>query len=127
MTKEITGEISIKVETRYLKEHPATDEGKFAFSYRITITNLYESEVQLLHRHWLITDANAKRTEVNGPGVVGQQPKIGSGKSFQYTSGAILETPVGTMEGHYELQLNNGLLAKVPIPVFSLAVPNSIN
>jgi uncharacterized protein affecting Mg2+/Co2+ transport len=81
---------------------------RFAFAYSISITNNGDQPVQLLRRHWIITDGNRKVEEVRGDGVVGQQPWIAPQESFHYTSGAVLETPVGTMEGSYSMQQENG-------------------
>jgi ApaG protein len=120
-------EIDIKVKTQYLPDHVPEDHEKFAFAYKIAIRNNSDEQVQLINRYWLITDANGKKTEVKGPGVIGEQPIIPAGESYQYTSGAILNTPVGTMEGYYEMQCSDGNLFEAPIPVFGLAVPNVIN
>ena len=81
----------------------------------------------MLRRYWSITDANGKHTEVRGDGVVGEQPELEPGSSYTYTSGAVLETPVGTMQGHYEMQTKDGSLFEAPIPLFRLAVPNVLN
>ena len=124
---EQTPHIKIEVETQYLPDHVPEKPDSYAFAYRIVIRNLGDEKVKLLNRYWLITDANGKKTEVQGPGVVGEQPEIPAGKSYRYTSGAILETPMGTMEGHYEMERNDGSLFKAPIDVFSLAIPNLIN
>ena len=118
--------IHIDVTTRYL-EGQAPDEQKFAFAYYITIHNRGTETVQLLNRYWLITDGNAKVTEVQGPGVIGQQPHIAAGSKYQYSSGAILDTPVGSMQGYYEMRRFNGELFKATIPLFSLAVPHMVN
>ncbi|UAA38182.1 Co2+/Mg2+ efflux protein ApaG [Paraneptunicella aestuarii] len=127
MNQEIADQVLIQVKTRYLAEHPAAKADKYAFAYDIDIHNQGSDTVQLINRYWLITNANGEKTEVHGSGVVGEQPILKPGGSFQYTSGAVLETPVGTMEGYYEMKLDNGHLFKVPIPIFRLAVPNSIN
>lgn len=119
--------IKIDVETQYLKDKLPPEEQKFVFAYRIAIRNLSDQRVKLLNRFWLITDGNGKKTEVQGPGVVGEQPIIEAGKSYRYTSGAILETPVGTMEGHYEMEDSMGQTFKANIEVFGLAVPNLVN
>ena len=120
-------QIKIEVETQFLPDHVPEKPDNYAFAYRIVIRNLSSESVKLLNRYWLITDANGKKTEVSGPGVVGEQPDIPAGKSYRYTSGAILETPMGTMEGHYEMERKDGSLFKAPIGVFSLAIPNLIN
>lgn len=124
---EIAPRIKIDVQTKYLEDQSHEDEEKYAFAYRISIKNQGTSTVKLLNRYWLITDGNGKKTEVRGPGVVGEQPEIAVGESYRYTSGAMLETPVGTMEGHYEMEDENGELFKAPIDVFGLSVPNLIN
>jgi ApaG protein len=119
--------IKINVKTQYLQDRIDPQENKYAFAYRIDIRNLSDQKVKLLNRYWLITDGNGKKTEVQGEGVVGEQPLIEPGKSYQYTSGAILDTPVGRMQGHYELEDAGGNLFKAPIDIFGLAVPNSLN
>ena len=119
--------IKVLVQTRHLSDHPANDENKYAFAYQITITNHSETQVQLMSRYWLITDGTGKKSEVQGEGVVGKQPHLAPGEEFQYTSGAILDTPVGTMEGYYDMQLQGGETLRVPIEVFRLAVPNTIH
>lgn len=119
--------IEINVKTRYLPEQLPDDDERYAFAYQVAIHNRGEHPVRLVNRYWLITDANGKKVEVQGPGVVGEQPVIASGESFQYTSGAVLETPVGSMEGHYDMEDADGNPFKAPIDVFGLAVPNMIN
>jgi ApaG protein len=118
--------VEITVETQYLKNQ-IPDNDKYAFAYKITICNNSRGPVQLINRYWLITDGNGKKTEVQGAGVIGKQPHIQPGDSFQYTSGAILDTPVGTMQGSYEMQQEDGDLFQAPIKIFSLAVPYSVN
>jgi ApaG protein len=119
-------EIDIKVETQYLKNQ-IPDKNKYVFAYKISIQNNGSQTVQLINRYWLITDGNGEKTEVQGEGVIGEQPHIQNGDSFQYTSGAVLDTPVGTMQGYYEMQREDGELFQAPINVFSLAVPNAVN
>ena len=126
MTKDIN-QIGIEVKTQYLADRFPDNEDKYAFAYQITIQNKGVNSVTLLNRYWLITDGNGKKTEVAGEGVVGEQPDIAPGKSFRYTSGAVLDTPVGTMEGHYEFRSGFGDLFTAPIDVFGLAVPNLVN
>ncbi|RDV28076.1 Co2+/Mg2+ efflux protein ApaG [Alteromonas aestuariivivens] len=120
-------DILIYVATRYLPEHAPEQPGKYAFAYHITIQNRSDVTVQLLNRYWLITDANGKSSEIRGAGVVGKQPIIEPGDEFQYTSGAIIDTPVGNMQGYYEMTTDNGLEFRAPIDIFTLAVPNVIN
>ncbi|GAB2945097.1 Co2+/Mg2+ efflux protein ApaG [Hafnia psychrotolerans] len=119
--------VSIQVQSIYIESQSIPDEERFVFAYTITIRNLGRFNVQLLRRYWLITNSNGRQTEVRGDGVVGQQPLILPGNEFHYTSGAVLETPLGTMEGHYEMVAENGELFNVPIPVFRLAIPTLIN
>jgi ApaG protein len=118
--------IQIKVQTQYLPEQ-APEDNQYAFAYHITIQNLGNQDVQLINRYWLITDGNGKNTEVKGPGVIGQQPTIAAGAQFEYSSGAILETPVGSMQGYYEMRSKDGAMFNAAIDVFSLRVPNLVN
>ncbi len=119
--------ISIQVKTHYLTEHSSPAIRRFAFAYSISITNNGDAPVQLLRRHWIITDGNRKVEEVRGDGVVGQQPWIAPQATHHYTSGAVLETPVGTMEGSYTMQRENGDTFKALIPRFTLAKPGSLH
>ncbi|MDP5040341.1 MAG: Co2+/Mg2+ efflux protein ApaG [Paraglaciecola sp.] len=118
--------IQIEVHTEYLPGQ-APEQSQFAFAYHIKIENQGPQEVQLLNRYWLITDGNGKNTEVKGPGVIGQQPSIAPGAQFEYSSGALLDTPVGSMQGYYEMRAQDGLVFNAPIDVFSLRVPNLVN
>lgn len=120
-------DIRVQVQTRYLADQIPVEEGKYAFAYRVSITNLGQRNSQLLTRYWLITDGNGKTSEVHGDGVVGKQPVIEPGESFTYTSGAVIETPVGSMQGYYEMQNEDGQRFKAPIDVFSLRVPHLVN
>ncbi len=119
--------IKIDVVTRYLPEQSAPPENRFVFAYTITIHNRGGDAVRLLSRHWRITDANNRVQEVRGEGVVGEQPLIEPGDSYTYTSGSMLETPVGTMEGSYQMISSNGQRFDAPIPVFSLAQPGALH
>lgn len=119
--------ITIKVRTVYLHEQSQPKQNRFAFAYTITIENNSERPAKLLNRHWIITDANNVVQEVQGAGVVGEQPRILPGDSYTYTSGAILETQVGTMEGSYEMQNDNGNTFSVPIPTFTLTCPHALH
>ena len=120
-------QIPISVETFYIAGQSDAEAERFVFAYTITIRNESGSAVKLLRRFWSITDANGKHTEVRGDGVVGEQPELAPGSSYTYTSGAVLETPVGTMQGHYEMQTTDGSEFEAPIPLFRLAVPNVLN
>ncbi len=119
--------IRIKVTTNYLKQQSAPDENRYVFSYTINIKNLGNNSAKLISRQWIITDSNGNIQEVNGDGVVGQQPNINSGEEFTYTSGTIIKTPVGTMEGRYFMEDRNNKRFEALIVPFTLAVPGLIN
>jgi len=119
--------IDIKIETRNIPEQTDANEFRYVFAYTITIINKGEQDVQLFNRYWLITDANGKKVEVKGAGVVGEQPVITSGQAYTYTSGCVLETEVGTMEGYYQMAEKDKEMEDIPIPVFRLAVPNVVH
>ncbi|NNE37163.1 MAG: Co2+/Mg2+ efflux protein ApaG, partial [Gammaproteobacteria bacterium] len=109
------------VETEFLAEQSSPEQDHYVFSYTITIENRSNIAIKLLRRHWIITDANNKIQEVEGEGVVGQQPHIKTGMKFRYSSGAILATPIGCMEGSYKMITDDGEDIIVPIPLFRLA------
>jgi ApaG protein len=116
-------QIRIEVETSYLDEQSDPKERRYVFSYTITIRNEGMVAARLLTRHWVITDANGKVQEVRGDGVVGEQPHLKPGQGFRYSSGAVLETPVGAMQGSYEMVTDDGTHFDAPIAVFRLAMP----
>lgn len=112
----------------YLAEQSDPDDALYAFGYEITIHNQSGDDVQLMDRHWLISDANGQQTEVQGQGVVGQQPFIAAGQSYTYQSNIQLKTPFGCMRGSYTFQNKyNEQLFEVSIPPFALAIPHLIN
>ena len=115
--------IRIDVETSYLGEQSNPREQRYVFAYTITILNEGVQPATLLKRHWIITDANGGVKEVRGDGVVGEQPRLEPGQGFRYSSGAVLETPVGTMQGSYQMIDANGDPFEAPIPMFRLAMP----
>ena len=117
----------MKVETRFIEDQSRPEEKHFVFGYTITIHNHGEQPAQLLTRRWLITDANGKMQEVRGDGVVGEQPRLEPGEGFRYTSGAILETAVGAMQGSYGMIGDDGERFDAPIDAFTLAVPGMLN
>ncbi|MEM6160338.1 Co2+/Mg2+ efflux protein ApaG [Erwinia sp. P6884] len=119
--------VCIQVQSAYVASQSSPDENRYVFAYTITVRNLGRSHVQLLGRYWLITNGNGHETEVQGEGVVGEQPHIEPGGEFQYTSGAVMETPMGTMQGHYEMVDSEGEAFRVAIPVFRLAIPTHIH
>ena len=119
--------MSIDVDTQYIEEQSESEENRYAFAYTICINNLSQEPVRLLTRHWIITDGNQKIQEIKGDGVVGEQPLIQPGESFCYTSGAIIDTPIGTMEGSYQMLGNHDNHFNLPIPCFSLLLPGSLH
>jgi ApaG protein len=123
----ITRGIRVAVRSQYVAEQSDVRAGKFVFSYTIRISNETNVQVQLRSRRWHIQHASGKVEEVSGPGVVGKQPKIPPGHSFEYTSGCVLTTPHGTMQGSYEMVLDDGSAFDAAIPAFSLAVPHTLN
>jgi ApaG protein len=126
MYSESTHEIRISVEPFYLEEHSSPGRGHFVWSYRVVIQNEGAETVQLLRRHWKITDALGRVQEVRGDGVVGEQPVIEPGGSYEYTSGAPLPTASGIMVGSYEMMSRSGERFDVAIPAFSLDSPHEI-
>ncbi len=124
---ESTPEIHIEVATRYLAHQSDPEGSAYVHAYVITIHNRGDRPVQLLRRYWLITHGNGKREEVEGEGVVGEQPWIAPGDYHRYTSGCVMEDDVGTMEGHYTMQLENGETFQVAIPRFVLAIPRTVH
>jgi len=121
------GEIQVEVQTSYVAEQSDPRLSRYVFAYTVTIRNEGEVPARLLTRHWIITDANGKENEVRGDGVVGQQPYLKPGVAFRYTSGAVIETPVGSMGGSYQMRDDEGRDFDAPIPTFVLAVPGSLH
>ena len=119
--------IRVDVVTNFVEEQSNPGDGRFVFAYTITIRNEGEVPARLLKRRWLITDANGKVQEVRGEGVVGEQPYLKPGQGFRYTSGAVLETPVGAMQGAYEMLADDGVSFDAPIAPFTLAMPGTIH
>ena len=119
--------VCVHVQSVYIESQSAPDEQRYVFAYTVTIRNLGRASVQLLGRYWLITNGNGRETEVQGEGVVGVQPHITPGEEYQYTSGAVIETPLGTMQGHYEMIDAEGNPFRIDIPVFRLAVSTLIH
>ena len=118
--------LEISVATQFLDEQSDPDGDRYVFAYTIRIRNLGQRAAQLLDRHWVITDGNGKVQEVHGQGVIGEQPTLAPGQSFRYTSGCVLETPVGTMQGRYHM-LGDGTEFDAPIPAFTLSVPRTLH
>ena len=120
MYREITREIQIEVEPAFVPEQSHPREGYFFFSYKVRITNLGGAPTQLVSRHWVITDGNGEVHEVEGPGVIGQQPNLAPGESFEYSSYCPLPTPTGNMRGSYWMLDASGKRFPVKIPLFFL-------
>jgi ApaG protein len=123
----VTEGVRVVVQAQFLPEQSSPTARRFVFAYTIRISNESPVNVKLVSRHWLIQHASGKREEVRGPGVVGEQPVIAPGGGYQYTSGCILTTPHGTMEGTYEMVRDDGSTFRAAIPAFSLAMPHSLN
>lgn len=123
MYRSTTRGIEVEVEPFYLPERSEPDEARYVWGYRVTIANNSDTPVQLLARYWRITDGLGRVEEVRGPGVVGEQPELGPGDSFQYTSGCPLRTPSGFMVGTYTMRSGEGEFFDVAIPAFSLDLP----
>lgn len=121
------GEVAVETESRYVEKESDPAGNRYVFAYTITIHNHGDEPAQLLNRHWWVTNGQGEVQEVQGAGVVGQQPRIPPGDSFRYTSAALLETPVGAMHGHYEFRRDDGELFQVNIPAFSLCIPSMIH
>jgi ApaG protein len=127
MKSETLHNIIVEVETRYVEGQSEPDNDRYVFSYTITIRNEGLIAAQLLSRHWIITDANGNVQEVTGEGVVGEQPHLNPGEGFQYTSGAMIATPVGSMRGTYQMVADNGDHFDAEIPAFTLAIPRTLH
>lgn len=119
--------IQVEVETQYVEEQSLPDQDHYVFAYTITIHNSGSIAAQLLNRHWIITDANNRVQEVKGEGVVGEQPHLKPGEQYRYTSGTMLETPVGTMRGSYEMLADDGVEFNAEIPAFTLSMPRTLH
>lgn len=124
MYAETTRSVLITVETEYLPEHSEPEGGRYFWAYHITIENGGEETIQLLNRYWRIVDGAGHVEEVAGPGVIGEQPVLGPGQRFKYTSGAPLAVPGGFMSGHYEMVTGSGERFNAIVPAFSLDLPH---
>ncbi len=120
-------DIGIDVATDYVHDQSEPGSDRYVFSYTITISNNGDLPARLISRHWVITDANGKVQEVTGDGVVGEQPHLNPGEVFRYSSGAVLETPVGAMQGLYRMEADNGVNFDAPIAPVTLAVPGVLH
>jgi ApaG protein len=122
-SQAVTQGIRVRVQSHYLPEQSAPNDDRYVFAYTITISNESTYTAQLRTRHWIITDGRGGVEEVKGDGVVGEQPRLSPGQSFQYTSGCVLTTPIGTMQGSYRFWRDDGTYFDVAIAPFSLASP----
>ena len=120
-------QVEVSVVTHYVEAQSEPAEERYVFAYTITITNNGSQPAQLMSRHWIITDASGEVEEVRGEGVVGKQPVLAPGESFEYTSGAILKTPVGAMQGEYTFIGDDQTPFSAPIAAFSLSMPNLVH
>jgi ApaG protein len=127
MTSDPQHNITVEVETQYVEGQSEPDSDRYVFSYTIIIRNEGSVPAQLLSRHWVITDANGNVQEVKGEGVVGEQPHLNPGEGFQYTSGAMITTPVGSMSGSYQMVADDGEEFEAEIPAFTLAIPRTLH
>ena len=127
MAAEKKYEITVTTRTTYIPEQSEPDSGRYVFAYTITIRNTGNIAAQLISRHWIIADANNQMQEVRGLGVVGEQPRLKPGESFEYTSGTALETPVGTMRGSYQMVAEDGLQFDAAVPEFTLSMPRVLH
>ncbi len=122
-----TNKIHIEVNPAYIKEQSDPTNNHYVFSYTVTIRNDGDQPARLLARHWIITDGDGQVQEVRGDGVIGEQPHLRPGEGFQYTSGTFMNTPVGTMQGSYQMIADDGEKFDAEIPSFTLSVPNVLH
>ncbi len=127
MASEQKYSITVTVNVRYIAEQSDEAASRYVFAYSVKIANTGSIAAQLLNRHWVITDGENRVQEVRGPGVVGQQPRIRPGNSYDYTSGTAIATPVGTMRGSYQMIAEDGTVFDAPIPEFTLSVPRVLH
>ena len=119
--------IDVQVETRFVPDQSKPHDNRYVFAYTVTLHNAGDVPARLLTRHWVITDANGKVEEVRGEGVVGDQPWMRPGDRYQYSSGAVLDTAVGTMRGTYQMLADDGTHFEAPIPPFTLSIPRTLH
>ena len=127
MGQEKFYDIAVSTVTQYLADQSDENAGRFVFAYTITIRNPGNVTAQLVSRHWIITDSQGLVQEVRGLGVVGAQPVLRPGESFEYTSGTSIATPVGTMRGSYQMVADDGTRFEAAIPEFTLSVPRVLH
>ncbi|MEJ2687181.1 MAG: Co2+/Mg2+ efflux protein ApaG [Gammaproteobacteria bacterium] len=120
-------DIHVDVETTYVEAQSVPEQDRYVFAYTVTIRNQGKTPAKLLTRHWIITDSNGKTQEVRGEGVVGEQPYLRPGEAYQYTSGTLIATPVGSMRGSYQMVADDGNRFDAPIEPFTLSVPRTLH
>ena len=127
MTEPDKYRIQVKAVAEYVAAQSDPDEARYVFAYHITLTNTGSVAAQLISRHWIITDGTGKTQEVRGLGVVGEQPLLAPGQQYSYSSGSVLETPVGAMQGSYQMAAEDGHRFEAEIPAFVLAMPGMLH
>lgn len=127
MNEKSSYTIGVQVETRFVPDQSKPGDNRYVFAYTITLRNDGIMPARLLTRHWMITDSNGKVEEMTGEGVLGEQPWMRPGDNFEYTSGAVLETSVGTMAGSYQMLADDGTRFEAPIPTFTLSIPRTLH
>jgi ApaG protein len=119
--------ITVQAQVAFIPDQSDSESNRYAFAYTITVTNTGTVAARLISRHWIITDSDSQVQEVRGDGVVGEQPLLNPNEAFQYTSGAIIATPVGTMRGTYHMLAEDGTKFDAQIPEFTLAMPRMLH
>jgi len=127
MTTDPKHDIQVSVQSYYIKEQSEPDAQHYVFAYKVNIKNKGSVAAKLLSRHWIITDAEGNTQEVTGEGVIGEQPHLGPGDTFEYTSGTQMETPIGSMHGSYQMIADDGVTFDADIPAFTLAFPRALH
>ena len=127
MESAVTRDVEVQVESFFLPDQSDPAKNTYSFAYRIRLKNLGEATVQLISRHWIITDSTGRVTHVKGDGVVGEQPILTPGQEYEYVSGSKLNSPLGTMEGTYQMVTTEGDAFDIRIPLFTLSVPGTLN
>ena len=127
MTTDPKHDIQVTVKSYYIKEQSDPDRELYVFAYTVNIENKGSIAAKLISRHWVITDADGKKQEVKGEGVIGEQPYLSPGASFEYTSGTHMDTPVGSMYGTYQMIADDGVNFDADIPAFTLALPKTLH
>jgi ApaG protein len=120
-------QVNVEAVAEFIAGQSDPDGNRYVFAYHITITNSGARTAQLLSRHWIITDGSGRKQEVRGDGVIGEQPRLAPGEQFRYTSGSVLETPVGTMHGSFQMVSEDGHKFEADIPPFTLAIPRVLH